>query len=398
MDFDLSDDLTQPIGLARDFAREVLRPAEEAIDRIADPVEAYTGETHRDVTRKMRELDLHKLGFPTHLGGLGLPGTARFMIDEEIAVGGAGLASQLVLTPLAASLITMFGLDSVHDLYKDYLEAYLDDVAGAHSGAWTITEPDVGSDIFTFGAPAIRMRARATPGGAGYVIEGTKAAWCSNGWLADMIMTMVCLDPSAGMEGTATFLIPAEWPGVRKGRPIDKVGLRALNQCELTFDTEVPAEFMIAAAGPGYRPMVETFFTYGNTAVGTLALGVARAAYETGLAYAKEREQGGRPIIEHQLAGRRLFDAYRGIEAARLMLAKSAWLMDQGRHSIERAFAARAQACETAMRVTADMMLLHGGFGVTREYAVEKYYRDAAPLQIMDGSVDRIAVVAAERL
>ncbi|MCZ7535725.1 MAG: acyl-CoA dehydrogenase family protein [Acidimicrobiia bacterium] len=227
MDFDLSDDLTQPIGLARDFAREVLRPAEEAIDRIADPVEAYTGETHRDVTRKMRELDLHKLGFPTHLGGLGLPGTARFMIDEEIAVGGAGLASQLVLTPLAASLITMFGLDSVHDLYKDYLEAYLDDVAGAHSGAWTITEPDVGSDIFTFGAPAIRMRARATPGGAGYVIEGTKAAWCSNGWLADMIMTMVCLDPSAGMEGTATFLIPAEWPGVRKGRPIDKVGLRA---------------------------------------------------------------------------------------------------------------------------------------------------------------------------
>ncbi|MCZ7535726.1 MAG: acyl-CoA dehydrogenase family protein [Acidimicrobiia bacterium] len=102
--------------------------------------------------------------------------------------------------------------------------------------------------------------------------------------------------------------------------------------------------------------------------------------------------------MEHQLAGRRLFDAYRGIEAARLMLAKSAWLMDQGRHSIERAFAARAQACETAMRVTADMMLLHGGFGVTREYAVEKYYRDAAPLQIMDGSVDRIAVVAAERL
>ncbi len=398
MDFDLSDDFAQPIGLAREFARQVLRPAEEALDRIVDPVEAFTSETHRDVTRKIRELDLHKLGFPTHLGGVGLPGPARFAIDEEIAVGGAGLASQLVLTPLAANLITMFGLDSVHDVYKDYVEAYLDDVAGIHSGAWTITEPDVGSDIFTFGAPAIRMRTRATPGGAGYLIDGSKAAWCSNGWLADMIMVMVSVDPAAGMEGTATFLIPAAWPGVTRGNPIDKLGLRSLNQCEITFDTEVPKEFMIAPAGPGYRAMVESFFTYGNTAVGTLALGVARAAFETGLAYAKEREQGGRPIIEHQLAGKRLFDAYRGIEAARLMLAKSVWLMDQGRHSIERAFAARVSACETAMRVSADMMLLHGGFGITKEYPVEKYYRDAAPLQIMDGSVDRVAVAAVERL
>lgn len=399
MDFDLSEELGQPIGLARDFARQVLRPAEEAIDRIADPVEAFTSEIHRDVTRKMYEIDLHKLGLPVEMGGLGLPAMARLAIDEEIAVGGAGLASQLLLTPLAANFIAMLGLGAVHPVYKEHLEAYLDDSEGVHSGAWTITEPDVGSDCFTFGVPSIRMRARATAGGAGYVIEGTKSAWCSNGWLADMLVAMICLDPDAGMEGTATFLIPADWPGITKGRPIDKIGLRALNQCDFVFDgVEVPKEFLLAPPGPGYRPLLESFVTPGNTSVGTLALGVARAAYETGLAYAKVREQGGHPIIGHQLVAKKLFDAYRAIEASRLMLQKSTWVIEQGRPSLELSFAARASACETAMRVTADMMLLHGGFGITREYSVEKYYRDAAPLQVMDGSVDRIAVAAADRL
>lgn len=399
MDFGIPEDFAQPVGLARDFAREVLRPAEEAIDRIADPVEAFTSDVHREVTRKMYELDMHKLGLPVEMGGLGIPAMARFMIDEEIAFGGAGLASQLLLTPLAANFIALLGLGGVHPVYKEHLEAYLDDTEGVHSGAWTITEPDVGSDCFTFGVPAIRMRAKATPGGAGYVIEGTKSAWCSNGWLADMLVAMICLDPDAGMEGTATFLIPADWPGITKGKPIDKVGLRALNQCDFTFDgVEIPKEFLLAPPGPGYRPLLETFVTPGNTAVGTLALGVARAAYETGLAYAKEREQGGHPIVGHQLVGKKLFDAFRAIEGARLMLQKSTWLIEQGLPSLELSFAARAQACETAMRVTADMMLLHGGFGITKEYAVEKYYRDAAPLQVMDGSVDRIAVAAAERL
>lgn len=399
MDFEVPEDVRNQVGLARDFAQQVLRPAEEAIDRISDPTEAFTSDVHRDVTRKMYEVDLHKLGLPVECGGLGLTGMAQHLVAEEIATGGAGLASQLLLTPLAANFIALLGLGAVHPVYAEYLDAYVADREGVHSGAWTITEPDVGSDCFTFGVPAIRMRARATAGGSGYVIDGTKSAWCSNGWLADMLVAMVCVDPDAGMEGTATFLIPADWPGISKGKPIDKVGLRALNQCELVFDgVEVPKEFLLAPAGPGYRPLLETFVTPGNTSVGTLALGVARAAYEAGLAYAKEREQGGHPIIGHQLVGKKLFDAYRSIEAARLLLRKSTWLMEQGQPSLELSFAARAQACETALRVTTDMMLLHGGFGITKEYAVEKYYRDAGPLQIMDGSVDRVAVAAAERL
>src|SRR3990172_8600173 len=137
MDFDVPEEFRQQIGLAHDFATQVLRPAEEAIDRIADPVEAFTGEVHREVTRKMYEIDLHKLGLPVEVGGLGLPAMARLAIDEEIAVGGAGLASQLLLTPLAANFIAMLGLGDVHPVYKERLEAYVEDREGVHSGAWT---------------------------------------------------------------------------------------------------------------------------------------------------------------------------------------------------------------------------------------------------------------------
>lgn len=399
MDFDVDADVKERIELARQFSQEVIRPAEEELDRIADPLEAFTSETHRSVTKQICSIDLHKLGLPAEFGGLGLDPLAKAMVEEEVAAAGAGLASQLLLTPVGAGVIATFGLADRHPVYKEYLDAFLEDTDGIHQGAWTITEPDCGSELFTFGRPEIHLQAKATAGGAGYVINGTKSAWCSNGWLADMYLVMVSVDPDAGMEGTGTFLIPGDWPGVSKGQPISKLGLRALNQAEVVFDgVEVPAEFLLLPPGPAYPMLLETIVTGGNTAVGTIALGVARAAYEAGLTYAKERRQDGSVIIDHQLVARKLFDAFQAVEASRLMLHRSAWLVSQGRGSIPASFAARAQACETAMKVTADMMLLFGAYGITKEYPVEKLYRDAAPLQIMDGTIDKISITAAARL
>lgn len=399
MDFGIPEEFREQIELTRRFASEEMRVAENALDRIADPQEAYSSEIQRAIAGRMRSMGFHKLTIPAALGGLGLPKIARYLIEEELAVGGAGLTAQTIVGPIAANLIASRDLAARHAVFKEYLEAYLDDVEVGHGSAWAITEPDAGSDVFTFGRPGVRFRARATPGGGGYVIDGAKSAWCSNGWLADMFVLMACVDPEAGMEGTGTFLVPADWPGVSKGRPIDKIGLRALNQCEVLFDrVEVPHEFMIAAPGAGYRPLLESFVTGGNTSVGVIALGVARAAYEHGLAYAREREQGGGPIIRHQLVARKLFDAYRSIEAARLLLLKSAWSISRQQGRPEVSFAARVQACETCVRVTTDMMFLHGGCGTTREYPVEKLYRDAGPLQIMDGTVDRVALLGAALL
>ena len=398
MDFEIPEELRDVVGLARQFARTDLREAEDEIDRITDPVAAYTSETHRTITKKMYALGLHKLTLPEAIGGLGLPSMAKFLVEQELAVGGAGLTAQMLVTPIAAAIIGNWGLANRHPVFKEYLEAYIDDTDGVHSSAWTITEPDRGSDIFTFDRPAIRFQAKATPGKGGFVLQGAKAAWCTNGWLADMYILMAHLDGDT-MEGTGTFLVPADWPGVTKGQPINKLGMRALNQSEIVFDgVEIPKEFLVVPPGPGYRQLLDAFVTPGNTSVGNIAIGVATASYEAGLAYAKERKQGGAPIIEHQLVGKKLFDAYRRIESARLLLLKSAALVSRQQGRPELAFAARVEACEALKQVSTDMMFLHGGNGITKEYGVEKFYRDAAPLQIMDGTTDRVAVKAAALL
>lgn len=399
MDFEIPAELRETVQLAAEFARNDLREAENELDRITDPTEAFRSEIHRTITKKMFAMGFHKLTIPSEFGGLGLPSIARFLVEEQMAVGGAGLASQMLVTPICAGIIAQWGLIDRHPVFKEYVEAYVDDTEGIHSGAWTMTEPDVGSDIFTFDRPGVRLRVTATPGKGGYVINGAKSAWCTNGWLADMFVVMAAVDLDDGMQGTGTFLVPAGWPGVSKGRPIDKLGLRALNQCDVVFtDVEIPKEFMIMPPGPGYQELLDGFVTAGNTSVGLIATGVAQAAYEYGLAYAKEREQAGQPIARHQLVARKLFDAYRSIEASRLMLWKSAWLVGQQRGIPELAFAARVQACATCAAVTSDMMFLHGGSGTTKEYPVEKLYRDSGPLQIMDGTVDRVTIKGAALL
>ncbi len=399
MDFDVPEDLREILEVTRHFASTDLREAEVELDRYQDPLEAFTSETHRAITKKMFALGLHKLTLPSGVGGLGLPRLAKFLVEEELAAGGAGLASQMLVTSIAAVMIANWGLADRHPAFREYLEAYVEDDEGTHSSAWTVTEPDVGSDIFTFNTPGVRFQAKATTGKGGYIINGAKSAWCTNGWLADFLVAMVNVEPDAEMDGSGTFLIPANWPGVAKGRPIDKLGLRALNQCEIVFDNvEVPREFLVFPPEAGYRGLLDAFVTAGNTSVGNIALGVARRAYELGLSYAKERRQGGKVIIEHQIVAKKLFDAFRHIEAARLALRRSAWLINENRGQPHLAFAARVQACEVCRLVTADMMLLHGGNGITREYPIEKLYRDAGPLQVMDGTVDRVALKGAAYL
>lgn len=415
--FELPDDVAEVADLARDFVGKELHEAEAAIDRIADPAAAYTSPEMQNILGRMYEMGFHKLTLPEEIGGLGLPGFAGSVVLEELAVGGPGLASHMLVAPIAAYMINMFQLSGRHARYKDYLEAYVSDTKGAHSSCWAITEPQVGSDIFTFGTSDVHFHTKAAhkdaggeadagPApttavreGGGWRIDGAKSAFVSNGYLADFILLMAAVDSGTDMAGTGVFLIPGDLDGISRGRPLDKVGLRALNQSEIFFDSVwVPDEMLIVPAGPMYRTILEFIVTSGNTSVGLLSLGVARAAYEAALAHAKERRQAGGAIFDHQLVRMKLFDAFRSIEAARLLLWKSAWCVSENRPDVRLAMAARTVASEMASRVTNDMVQVFGGYGISREYPVEKCYRDAKPLCIMDGTLDRVSMFASEGL
>lgn len=409
--FDLPDEITDVQALARDFAAKELRPAECAIDRYEDPEAAYSSPELKDILGRLYEMGLHKLTLPEESGGLGLPGFAGSVVLEELAVGGAGLASHMLVAPIAAYMINMFQLGGRHPRYKEYLEAFVSDTAGQHSSCWAITEPQVGSDIFTFGSSDVHFHTKAAHKdgeaapttavreGGGWRIDGAKSAFVSNGYLADFILLMAAIDTDTDMDGTGVFLIPGDLDGISRGRPLDKLGLRALNQSEIFFDSVwVPDEMLIVPAGPMYRTILEFIVTSGNTSVGLLAVGVARAAYEAALAHAKERGQGGRPIFDHQLVRMKLFDAFRSIEAARLLLWKSAWCVSENRPDLRLAMAARTVASEMAMRVTNEMVQVFGGYGISREYVVEKLYRDAKLLCIMDGTNERVSMFASQQL
>ncbi|MGQ0624941.1 MAG: acyl-CoA dehydrogenase family protein [Sporichthyaceae bacterium] len=397
VDFDLPDEAVELVGLAREFARSDLAVAERYLDAVSDPVAAFTSEVYRTWRKQARAIGLHQILLPAAIGGLGLSHQTYYLVMEELAAGGAGLALVMQADSVGVALAAL--RRETHPVYDRYVEEFAADTEGVHSGAWAITEPDLGSDMYCPGA-SFGVRAIPTAGGAGYVINGAKSSWCSNGWLADMLVVMVTVDPSAGMDGTGIFLVPADWPGITKGRPIGKVGLRALNQCEISFTgVEVPKEFMIFAPGPRYRPLLmRGFLGPGNLAVAAAALGITQAAYELGLDYARTRRQGGGVISRHQLVAKRLFDAYTSSEAVRLMLRRQAWNLSRGVVDMAGIYAARALACTSASAVTASMLSLHGSYGITTEYPIEKLWRDAQPLQSADGTLDVVSLEGAALL
>jgi alkylation response protein AidB-like acyl-CoA dehydrogenase len=399
VDFQISEDTEELRKHVAGFARDGLAPAERAIDRMPVPEEAFRSEEMRQALRASYEFGLHKLYLPKEVGGVGAPQAASPVILEELAAACPGLASHFLVAPIVAGMVASSGLASRHPFYREYLQAYVEDGEGVHGSAWAITEPNVGSDLFDFERRETHLEAHATPKGEGFLINGSKSAFVSNGWLSDALLLMVSMEPEKGMHGTGVFVIPGDLPGMSRGKPLDKLGLRALNQAEIFFDDVfVPREFLLLPPGPAYEPMLERIVTGGNTSVGLIALGVARAAYEQGLAYAKQRRQGGRPIFEHQLIADKLFKAFRTLEAARGLLWKSSWLLNQGKGHLPTAMAARTFASDGCVDITREMIQVMGGYGISRESPVEKLYRDAKLLQIMDGTNEVVSMKAASKL
>jgi len=404
VDFKLSTVHQDIQKVTRDFAKQYVRPAEIAMDKMNDPSDAFASKEFKTVMKEYYKAGFHKTSLPEAVGGAGLTFLGQLIVLEELAVGGAGLASQFLVLPIGYG--NMGFLQHKHPIYKQKWEEYLADTEGVRSGCWAITEPHIGTDSFSV-EPGLKMNTTIMPvkGSDEFVINGAKAGFVSNGGLADMILLFASMDQSKTIaEGMGIVLVPGDWKGISRGKPMDKLGLRALNQAEIFFDNvRIPKEFILmgpsagapglSGAGGGGGGNDNVMLTAGNASIAMLALGTARAAYEEALAYAKTRKQGGKYIFEHQIIAMKLFRAFRAIEASRALIYKAAFVF-----KMQMSVAARTFTCDMAVEVCTEMVQIFGGYGISKEYPVEKFYRDAKLLQIMDGTVEAMALGAAATL
>jgi alkylation response protein AidB-like acyl-CoA dehydrogenase len=399
IDFEQTQIQRQLVQTAREFGKEVLQPAEIELDRVAEPDKVFGSDLFWNVMAQAFELGFHKMGLAEPLGGLGLDPNTTGMIWEELGRYGAGFAASLLPGAAVQQLIAFLAPDN-RELVDRYVIPYAEDTTGRKISAWGSSEPDVGSDGSNYYDPNVRHHTSAVKKGDRYIINGTKSNFVSNGGIADVYLIFACVDPSRGLRGSGAFVVPGDSAGVMKARALDKIGLRTLNQAPVFFeDVEIPEHYMIFPPGEQYPMLHNAIITVGNLGVGYLAVGVMRAAYEEALSYSKERTQWGKPILEHQLVTKKLFDIFMAIESARAFLWKASWLCKNSfPGDLKMSLAAKIYATQQAVGQTAEMVQVLGGYGISKEYTLEKHARDAQLLPIMDGTNETLLIKAAALL
>ncbi|MGD0486894.1 MAG: acyl-CoA dehydrogenase family protein [Syntrophorhabdales bacterium] len=381
---------------AHKFAETVMRPISIELDKMSVDDAFAPQSPFWDFMRKAYKLGYHKLPFPEVVGGPGLTPWQIALVMEELAWGSFGLT----LT-LNTSLDAAVAVEGGEEFIKTFTVPYCQDTEASYIGCWAITEPDHGSDTVmpgypSFRDPNIKAQCRARLDGDEYVIFGQKAAWVSGGPMAKTILLMCQVEPSMGHAGSGIFVFSLDRPGVSKGKPLNKIGTRDLCQGEVYFhEVRVPKESMII--GPDrYEGALAAHLCMTTPMVGVWATGLARAAFEETLNYARQREQGGKLLIDHPNIQQRLFDMFRKVEASR-QLCRSAfvynWTSPPEKRVPEYAFAAKTFATQTAVDVTGDAIQTFGGNGISKEYLIEKLYRDARTTTICDGSNDSLSLV-----
>jgi len=364
IDFSLSDEQKMLQEMARRFTRTEIMPVAAQFDE--------SGEFPWDVMKKAFEAGLVNEQIPEEYGGSGLGVLDSCLICEELAAGCAGIATSLMANGLALTPIIIAGTE---EQKKKFLTPFTEQLQFA---SFCLTEPDAGSD-------AGAVRTTAIKKGSEYVINGTKR-FITNGGVASLYVVIALTDPKRQARGLSAFIVPRETPGVRVGKEENKMGQRASNTAEVIFeDAVVPEENRLGREGHGFRIFMNTLDRT-RPSVGAVAVGVARAACEYALNYAQERVQFGKTIASYQAIQFKLADLATKIEAARLLVWKAAWLIDRGTGATREASFAKLFGADLAMEATVEAVQIHGGYGYTKEYPVEKLMRDAKLLQIYEGT------------
>ncbi len=383
---------------ARKFAREVIRPAETTLDKMPDPDEVHRSDIFRRTLKQAYELGFHHMGINEQHGGLGLDPLTTALVWEELAVGGVGIPATLLAGSVAPAFISIMAADR-EELIEKYVRPYCEDTEGRIISAWGSSEGNIGSDGSNYYDPNVHHETTAVKDESGWIINGAKSSFVSNGSIAEMFLVFACVDSTQGICGSGVFLVPYG-EGVIRGKALDKTGMRALNQGEVFFDrVTIPEDHLIMLPGENYPVIHNAIKTVGNIGVGYLALGLMRAAYEEALEHSRVRVQFGKPIMQHQAVAFRLFECFQAIEAARGLLWKASWTLSrQFMGDLKMSAAARVFATNMAMKHTVEMVQVLGGYGISKEYTIEKYMRDAKLLQIMDATNQIMSIKGAALL
>ena len=376
-DFGLSDDQRQIVGAVRDFVAERVAPAASGYEE--------RGEFPRDLFAGLGSMGLAGIPFDEHLGGGGQPYLTYAAVLEEIATGSLTLAEALSVHHLSASGVAWYGSDELKARYLPRL------LSGEWLGAYALSEASSGSD-----AASLRTRAARSDDGAAFVIDGTKR-FISQAGEAEFYLVMARTG-GEGPKGISAFAVERGWEGFGFGTLESKMGWSASPMRELLFDAcRVPAENLIGEEGQGFTIALAAL-DGGRLGIAACSVGLAQAALDAAVAFASERSQFGRPVIEFEGLRFMLADMATQVEAARRLYREAARYRDAGGDPSLGASMAKLFASDVAMRVTTDAVQVHGGYGYMREYPVERYMREAKALQIVEGTNQIQRLVIGRRL
>jgi len=360
----LTEDETLFRDNIRQFAEEKIRPLSKEMDE--------KGMFDKDLVRQFFQLGLMGIEIPEQYGGgAGTFFEAILAVEELSRVDASAGVVVDVQNTLVNNAILRWG-------NEEQKKRYLPRMASEWVGAYALSEAGSGSDAFA-------LATKAELKGSDYVLNGRKL-WITNGKEAGMFIVLATLDPAAGYKGITAFLVEKDFPGFTVGKKEDKLGIRASSTCELILeDCRVPKNNLLGEAGKGYKIAIETL-NEGRIGIGAQMIGVARGAWEYAIKYAQERKQFGKPISEFQAVQFQLAQAATEIEAARLMVYNSARMKDAGMNFVKEAAMTKLYTSQVAERVTSLAIEIYGGYGFTKDYPVEKYWRDSKIGAIYEGT------------
>ncbi len=367
MDFELTEEQSYFRRIMRDFAEAELKPRARHTDEAA--------EFNWPAVKKMGPIGLLGLNVPEEFGGAGVDPVSAAIAIEEIGrgCGSTGLAIA-AHNGLGCAPIALFGSETLKHKFLPPLAS-----GSGRLGALALTEPGAGSDL----SGGVQTQARRD--GDEWVISGSKM-WCTNASIADTIVTLCRTASTGGSKALSLILVPTDTPGLIIGPAEKKMGLKGSPTHAVTYDqVRVPCEYLVGQEGHGLYQTLQVL-DGGRIGIGALAIGLAEAAYEAAIAYAKDRHTFGVPIAQHEAIQWMVADATTQLEAARLLVHKAAWLKGRGKPFTKEASMAKLFATEMAEKVCFNAIQIHGGYGYSAEYPVERIYRDQRLMTIGEGT------------
>lgn len=399
IDLNISRETKAMLREVRKFSLDIMRPAGMELDRLSDPGDVIADKSVLwDVIKGFRELDLHTLQIPGRLGGMAddLDPMAALMISEQLGYGDAGLAISLGVSCLPFNYAAQFPIPEMQQLARDFCA----DKEGKLIGCWAITEPDHGTDWSLGGEnPRCGPSVTAVPDGNEYIINGEKSAWVSNGTIATHALLHVSLIPEREMKGQGLAIISLDLPGISRGEPLDKMGQRPLNQGSIYFDeVRIPKINMVIANPDVINISSGQGLALVNGGMSLVFAGLAKAAFDEAFKYAKKRVQGGVQIFRHKNIRINLMKMFTAVESARAFSRRMGLynLKNPLAPSVTHAVCAKCLSTETAFQVASDAMQMFGGYGLTKQYPIEKMLRDARASMIEDGVNEALLLKASE--